>query len=200
MVRGMRTGGRGGSWGWYQTFRLSLLCASWWWQFGRKDAWTPEVTDKFGWSAKTKSMKQELFFELFVPSEVLISSDYQDEDLSLKSPVITDTVSLHLLMSLKSCSRSDKWVKFGFIFAWKAISYKNYYLFIIVSPYSKYKLYLSWYYWDDLHELNCKHLFQVDYQVGFEKLRPDKLLRFQWQTERVLGFNFCGPGFSSISP
>ena len=53
-------------------------------------------------------MKEELFFELFAPSEVLIFSDYQEEDLSLKSPVITDTASLHLLMSLKSCSRFDK--------------------------------------------------------------------------------------------
>ena len=37
----------------------------------------------------------------FVPSEVLISSDHQDKDFALKSPVITDTVGLHLLMSLK---------------------------------------------------------------------------------------------------
>ena len=44
----------------------------------------------------------------FVPSEVLISSDYQDEDLALKSPVITDTVGLHLLMSLNYCSRFDE--------------------------------------------------------------------------------------------
>ena len=30
----------------------------------------------------------------FVTSEVLIVSDHQDEDLALKSPVITDTVGL----------------------------------------------------------------------------------------------------------
>ena len=37
----------------------------------------------------------------FVPSEVLISSDHQDEDLAFKWPAITDTVSLYLLMSLR---------------------------------------------------------------------------------------------------
>ena len=44
----------------------------------------------------------------FVTSEVLISSDHQGKDLALKSPVITDTVGLHLIMSLKSCSEFDK--------------------------------------------------------------------------------------------
>ena len=44
----------------------------------------------------------------FVPSEVLISLDHQDEDLTLKSPGFTDTVDLRLLMSLKSCSKLEK--------------------------------------------------------------------------------------------
>ena len=44
----------------------------------------------------------------YVPSEVLIYSDHQDEGLALKSPVITDTVGLHLLLSLNNCSRFDK--------------------------------------------------------------------------------------------
>ena len=44
----------------------------------------------------------------FVTSEVLISSDHQDEDLALKSLAITDTIGLHLLMSLKRYSRFDK--------------------------------------------------------------------------------------------
>ena len=76
---------------------------------------------------KTKSIQEELFVCIwadslincenpfedvseynFVPSEVLISSDHQDEDLALKSLVIADTVGLHLLMSLKSGSRFDK--------------------------------------------------------------------------------------------
>ena len=34
--------------------------------------------------------------------------------------------------------------------------------------------------------------------VSFEKLWADKLLKFQWQTKRDLGFNFCGTG--SIFP
>ena len=44
----------------------------------------------------------------FVPSEVLMSSDHQEEDLALKSPVIIDTVGLRVLMSLKSCSKFNK--------------------------------------------------------------------------------------------
>ena len=44
----------------------------------------------------------------FVSSEVLISLDDQYKDLALKSAVITDTVRLYLLMSLKSYSRFDK--------------------------------------------------------------------------------------------
>ena len=61
------------------------------------------VTDKFGWSVKTKSIQEELciciwvaslincedLFEdvskyNFVPSEVLIFSDHQSKDLPLK--------------------------------------------------------------------------------------------------------------------
>ena len=36
--------------------------------------------------------------------------------------------------------------------------------------------------------------------VSFEKLWADKLLRFQWQTEREFFLSFFGPGFGSISP
>ena len=98
------------------------MCTIWWWQLGCKDAWTPEFTAKFGWSVKSKSIHEELFdctcvgsfinwknpFEdvseyKFVPSEVLMSSDHQEEDLALKSPVIIDTVGLRVLMSLNSC-------------------------------------------------------------------------------------------------
>ena len=43
-----------------------------------------------------------------VPSEILTSSDHQEEDLALKSPVIIDTVGLRVLMSLKSCSKFNK--------------------------------------------------------------------------------------------
>ena len=44
----------------------------------------------------------------FVPSEVLMSSDYQEEDIALKLPVIIDTVGLCILMLLKSCSKFNK--------------------------------------------------------------------------------------------
>ena len=43
-----------------------------------------------------------------VPSEILTSSDHQEEDLALKSPVIIDTGGLRVLMSLKSCSKFNK--------------------------------------------------------------------------------------------
>ena len=43
-----------------------------------------------------------------VPSEILTSSDHQEEDLALKSPVIIDTGGLRVLMSLKSCLKFNK--------------------------------------------------------------------------------------------
>ena len=103
------------------------MCTTWWWQLGCKDAWTPEFTDKFGWSVKIKSIQEELFVctcvgsfinwenpledvseYKFVLSKVLMSSDHQEEDLALKSPVIIDTVGLPVLISLKSCSKFNK--------------------------------------------------------------------------------------------
>ena len=41
----------------------------------------------------------------FVPSEILMSSDHQEEYFALKSSVIIGTVGLRVLMSLKSCSK-----------------------------------------------------------------------------------------------
>ena len=43
-----------------------------------------------------------------VPSEVSITSDHQEEDLALKSPVIIDIVGLRLLRLLKSWSMFKK--------------------------------------------------------------------------------------------
>ena len=40
---------------------LKLECTIWSWQFGWRDAWTPGLTDKFGWSVKPKSIQEELF-------------------------------------------------------------------------------------------------------------------------------------------
>ena len=99
----------------------------WRWQFGCKDAWTPEFTHRFGWLVKVKSVQEELlvcisvgsfinwgnpFEEVsennFDPSVVSISLDHHEEDLALKSPVITDKNGLCLLMLLKSFSKLDK--------------------------------------------------------------------------------------------
>ena len=41
-------------------------------------------------------------------SVVSMSLDHHQEDLALKSPVITDKNGLHLFMSLKSFSKLDK--------------------------------------------------------------------------------------------
>ena len=73
---------------------------------GCKDVWISELTDKFGWSVKIKSMQEELFLCIwvgslitswnplqdvnknnFLPSVVLISSNHQEEHLALNSPV-----------------------------------------------------------------------------------------------------------------
>ena len=99
----------------------------WRWQFGCKDAWTPEFTDRFGWLVKIKLVQKELlvcisvgssinwanlFEEVcennFDPSVVSISLDHHEEDLALKSPVITDKNGLCLFMLLKSFSKLGK--------------------------------------------------------------------------------------------
>ena len=75
----------------------------WWWQLGCKDVWIPEITDRFGWSVKIKSMQEELCLCIWAVSfkicwnslqdvnesnsVVLISSDQQEEALVIKSPV-----------------------------------------------------------------------------------------------------------------
>ena len=54
-------------------------------------------------------------------------------------------------------------------------------------------------YVSDRHIKSCLNMeiCEFDY-VSFEKLWADKLLKFQTQTKRDLGFNFCGTG--SIFP
>ena len=88
---------------------------------------TPELTDKFAWSANVKLMQEELFAWMcvgsfihwekpfedvdennFNPSLVFISSDHQEKHLELKSPVITDKDSLQLFISFKSIWKLDK--------------------------------------------------------------------------------------------
>ena len=82
--------------------------------------WTPEFIDRLGWSVKNKSRQEELLVWIcvgsfinwekpfeeavensFVPSAVLISLGHQEEDLALKSPVITDKNGLRLFISIK---------------------------------------------------------------------------------------------------
>ena len=89
--------------------RWKLEWIIWWWQFGCNQAWTPEFTDKFGWSVKIKLIQEELlvckcvgsFNNWETPfadvnesnlscSEALISSEHQYDDVALNSPVITD--------------------------------------------------------------------------------------------------------------
>ena len=99
--------------------KLKLVCTIWRWQLECKDAWTPEFTAKFGWSVKSKSIQEELFDCTYVGSFINWKNLFEDvsenkfvpseeEDLALKSPVIIDTVGLHVLMSLKSCSEFSK--------------------------------------------------------------------------------------------
>ena len=87
----------------------------WWWQFGRKDEWTPEFTDKFGWFANIKSIQEEMFVLIWVgsfinrekpfedvneykcdPSITFMSLHHHEEDIALKSPVTTDKDGLRL--------------------------------------------------------------------------------------------------------
>ena len=103
---------------------MKLEWTIWWWQFGCNDAWTPEFTDRLGWSVKIKSIQEELlvckcvgsfinwetpFADVnesnFSPSEVLMSSDHQHDVLALKSPVITDKNGLIFLSRSKASQR-----------------------------------------------------------------------------------------------
>ena len=98
-----------------------------WWQLGCNDKWTPEFTDRFGWTIKIKSIYEELlvcicvgsfiiwenpFEEVnenkFVHPVLLMPLGHREEDLALKSPVITHKDGLRLLMSLKSFLKLDK--------------------------------------------------------------------------------------------
>ena len=98
-----------------------------WWQFGFNDEWTPESIERHGFSVKIRSIQEVVFvcicvglfiswenpFEEdnasnFDPSLVLISLDYQDRHLALKSPVITDNSRLWLFISLTSFPRLEK--------------------------------------------------------------------------------------------
>ena len=88
--------------------------------------WNPEIADRFGWSRKIKSMHKELCFfkwvgsfiicwnplrdvneSNFVPSVVLMLSDNQEEDLTLKSPVFKVKLSHYRIIT-----KSSKLIRF----------------------------------------------------------------------------------------
>ena len=97
---------------------------------GCKDVWIPELTERFGWYIKIKSMQEELrlciWFGSFiicwnpvqdvnesnlVLSMVLISSDHYEEDLALKSPVTKVNYGFRLFIPRSSFSKfSKKWL------------------------------------------------------------------------------------------
>ena len=84
-----------------------------------KDEWTPEFTDKFGWSVKIKSIQEELFVWICIGSLINWEKTFEDVNENnfdpflvqksfvhharnaLKSPVITAKDGLNLLISLK---------------------------------------------------------------------------------------------------
>ena len=99
----------------------------WWWRLECNEAWTPLLVTKLGWSVKIKSMQEELLvwmcvgsltiwwkpFDVlneksFVASNESMPLDHQEVDLTLKSPNMTDTDGLRLLMSDKRCSNFVK--------------------------------------------------------------------------------------------
>ena len=93
--------------------------------------WNPEIADRFGWSRKIKSMHKELCLfkwvgsfiicwnplrdvneSNFVPSVVLMLSDNQEEDLTLKSPVTKVKYGFCWLIFRSFITKSSKLVRF----------------------------------------------------------------------------------------
>ena len=92
-----------------------------------KEECVPQLTTKFGWSVKIKSIKELewgsrcvasdviwwKFFKYvsaskFVPSAVVLSSFHQDGDLALKSFRVMVNKELFEVVLLRSSSKSDK--------------------------------------------------------------------------------------------
>lgn len=88
---------------------------------------TPTFADRFGCSEKIKSIQEELIVRIYVGSSVnrenlfqevnenyfdtsvvLMPLCHQEEDVALKSPLITHKDGLRLMMSFKSFSKLDK--------------------------------------------------------------------------------------------
>ena len=96
---------------------MKLEWTIWWWQFGCRDAWTPELTDKFGWSVKSKSIQEELCPRICVGSCINWEKPFEDDDeKSFKlSVAIQDTQekSLTLLFYVTGIELilllADKW-------------------------------------------------------------------------------------------
>ena len=66
----------------------------------------------------------------FYPSVISMSLDHYEEDLALKSPVITDKNGLRLFISLNSLSKLDKNKSYSLIFS---LGERYNILFIVVS-------------------------------------------------------------------
>ena len=113
--------------GGYSILRLSLQCVIWWWHLEFKETCLPQLTAKFGWSAKSKSIQEldwgsrcvgsdiswwKLYKEVRVstcaPSAVVLSFFQQDDDLVLKSPRILENKELDEADLLESSSESDR--------------------------------------------------------------------------------------------
>ena len=72
----------------------------------------------------------------FSPSEVLMSSDHQYDNLALKSPVITDINGLvFFYVAQKSLNTFQNWIKFTITLARGTVNYGYYHLFIIISDF-----------------------------------------------------------------
>ena len=106
---------------WLSNLVMQLRC---------KDVWISELielTDGFGWSVKIKSIQEELWFFIwvgsfiicrnplqdvnesnFVPSVVLMSSNHQEEELTLKSPVTKVKYGFRLFISRSIFSKFKK--------------------------------------------------------------------------------------------
>ena len=122
---------------------------------GCKDVWISELTDKFGWSVKIKSMQEELCLfrwiglfiicwnalqdvneSNFVPSVVLMSPHYQEEDLALKSPVTKVKYGFRWLISRIIFSKiQQKLVKFIISLTGWTINYWYKYFFVVLNQF-----------------------------------------------------------------
>ena len=104
----------------------------WWWHLEFKETCLAEITTTFVWSVKIKSIQglawgsrskgsdislwklcKDMNGSKYMPSTVVLSFFYQDEDLALTSPKIMVNKELAVAALLKSSSKSDRKFKFS---------------------------------------------------------------------------------------